>query len=252
MNIAQPDKFLTAPRAVLVDLDNTLYPYDPANRAGLRAVEAKVQSLLGVPADAFRASLGAARAEVKAAVGPVASSHSRLLYFQRALEDLGLGSQVLVALDLEQSYWRAYLIEATLFEGARAFLEELRLRGIPVAVVSDLTAQIQFRKLVVLEIDTYFDYVVTSEEAGVEKPDPRPFEMALLKMGIDNGPVWVIGDSAERDMGIVATRPTFVGIQKIHAGVAAAEGISAAAASFTAFDALRRFTAQVVEGAHGH
>ena len=67
---------------------------------------------------------------------------------QRMLEIMGLGSQVLVALDLEQTYWRTFLNSAVLFDGVRELLDEIRLYGIPTAIVTDLTAQIQFRKII--------------------------------------------------------------------------------------------------------
>ena len=41
---------------------------------------------------------------------------------QRMLEIMGLGSQVLLALDLEQTYWRTFLGNAVLFEVLKNFL----------------------------------------------------------------------------------------------------------------------------------
>ena len=247
MKIHAPERLHVAPDVVLLDLDNTLYPYAPAHASAIRAAEQKANQLLGVARKEFRACFAVARETVKSSLGPVAASHSRLLYFQKTLEVLGLGSQVLVALDLEQTYWRSFLVEAKLFEGARGFLDDLRLQGIPVVLVTDLTAQIQFRKLVALEIDAYFDFVVTSEEAGVEKPDPRPFDIALEKLGYSDGAVWVVGDSGVRDVGIVAFRPDFVAIQKVHDGVERAADVDGLAATFDTFDDLRRTLAGLLE-----
>ena len=42
MKIHFPEKFRTKPDCVLFDLDNTLYPYDPAHEAALEAVKLKV------------------------------------------------------------------------------------------------------------------------------------------------------------------------------------------------------------------
>jgi HAD superfamily hydrolase (TIGR01549 family) len=98
------------------------------------------------------------------------------------LEIMGVGSQVLLALDFEQTYWRTFLSHAVLFEGVKELLDDLRLLGIPTAIVTDLTAQIQFRKVVYFNLDHYFDYIVTSEEAGYDKPHPAPFQIALEKM----------------------------------------------------------------------
>jgi putative hydrolase of the HAD superfamily len=67
-------------------------------------------------------------------------------------------------------------------------------------LVTDLTTQIQLRKLIYFELESSFDLVVTSEEVGVEKPDGRIFNYALSKVTRGRGPVWMIGDSIEKDM----------------------------------------------------
>ncbi len=239
MKIHAPLRLQAVPDAVLLDMDNTLYPYEPAHRAGYKEVVTKAHQTLGVgPAD-FGAAYDQARDEVKARLRQTASSHSRLLYFQRTLEILGLGSQVLMSLELEQAYWRAFLLEARLFAGARGFLDDLRLLGIPVVIVTDLTAQIQFRKLVFFGLEAYVDYVVTSEEAGVEKPDIAPFLLALEKLAMDPECVWVVGDHAARDVAGGRAVPGSVVFQKMHSGVAPSAPGNEPDAVFSSFDSLR-------------
>ena len=212
------------PDAVLFDTDNTLYPYDPANAAAVAAVVAKATQMFAMSADQVKAALDQARKEIKHRLKETASSHSRLLYFQRMLELLGLGSQVLLALDLEQTYWRTFLSNAVLFEGLKEFLDELRLEGIPTAIVTDLTAQIQFRKIVYFGLDHYFDYIVTSEEAGFDKPHAAPFLIAVEKMRPKGDNIWMIGDNPVNDIGGARTAINAVTIQKIHDDLKVGEG----------------------------
>jgi putative hydrolase of the HAD superfamily len=196
MKILVPNAVLTKPRAILFDLDDTLYGYERPHARAMDAVRDKVKRTLSVAADPFDEAFNMARKEVKQQLGETASSHNRLLYFQRAVELLGLSSQPAIALDLEQTYWRTLLNNARLFPGAEDMLIELRAAGLPLALVTDLTAQIQFRKLVYFGIDRYFDVIVTSEEAGVDKIGLKPFELALAKLGLERqDPVWFIGDS---------------------------------------------------------
>jgi len=184
------------PAAVLFDLDDTFYPYDPANAAAMRAVYEKIEASLNLSGPAVQEAFASARGDVKKRLGKTASSHSRLLYFQRMMELLGLKSQPLMALDLEQTYWRTFLLHAELFPRAMEVLIEFRALGIPLAIVTDLTAQIQFRKLVHFNIDRYFDVVVTSEEAGVDKEGLDPFRLAMEKLDLaPDSPAWVIGDN---------------------------------------------------------
>ena len=206
------------PKAVIFDTDNTLYPYSPAHNEATRAVEDKVEKVLKIDKIIFRAAFIEARKEIKSRLGNVASSHSRLLYMQRATEKLELGTRILTTLDLEQTYWRTFLSNCKLFPDALDFIQLLKSKGIATANITDLTAQIQFRKLVYFGLDEFFDYVVTSEEAGADKPDKKPFEVTLEKLKISPSDIWMIGDDPKSDM-LGAGQMGLKKIQKIHDGV---------------------------------
>ena len=208
------------PEAVIFDTDNTLYPYFPAHKEATKAVEDKVLKQLGINKVIFRSAFKEARLDIKNRLGKVASSHSRLLYMQKTIEKLELGTRILTTLDLEQTYWRTFLSNCKLFPDALNFIQLLKSKGVITANITDLTAQIQFRKLVYFGLDELFDYVVTSEEAGADKPDKRPFEVALQKLGVDSGnnKIWMIGDDPLTDM-VGAGEMGLIKIQKIHHGI---------------------------------
>ncbi len=245
MNILDHERFDRLPDAMLFDLDNTLYAYDPAHAAGMEAVREKVRSTLSVSVQDFDKAFGQARQEVKARLKETAASHSRLIYMQRMLEIIGLGSQVLLALDLEQTYWRTFLGKARLFDEVRELLDDLRLAGIPSGVVTDLTAQIQFRKLVYFGLDSYFDCVVTSEEAGCEKPQATPFRMAVAKLQPRGDRVWMIGDNPVTDTRGGRQAINAVTLQKVHDGVEVGRGTDAADATFSQFADVRHLIAKL-------
>ena len=114
---------------------------------------------------------------IKKQIPETASSHNRLLYFQKLIELKGLGQQVLISLDLNQTYWNKFLISSTLHDGVIEVLEELRINGVKLGLVTDLTADIQFRKLIKFELEHYFDSIVTSEEIGFDKPKKIALEL---------------------------------------------------------------------------
>ena len=239
MKLNQPDRFLTRPDAVLFDLDNTLYAYDPAHAAAWQAVKDKLSESLSFTPQRSDHLFEEARGQIKAQLGRSASSHSRLLYFQRMMEIEGLGSRALLALDLEQTYWRTFLRSAVLFDGVRELLDDLRLANIPTALVTDLTAQIQFRKLVYWQLENSFSAIVTSEEAGVDKPNGAPFRLVREKMQFADGVLWMIGDDAETDIRGARDSLGAVTLQKIHPGVQKGLNATAPDAWFTSFLALR-------------
>lgn len=228
------------PRAVIFDTDNTLYPYDPAHKAAITATIEKATEILGISADRFQQTFDEARRSIKKTLGETASSHSRLLYFQRAIEMLGLRTQVLATLDLEQTYWRTFLTNSWLFPEVKEFLFDLKSNGILTAIITDMTAQIQFRKLIYFGLEDMFDYVVTSEESGRDKPHAHPFEMALQKLNVAPELIWMIGDSSLADMaGAHALR--MLKLQKTHAGVSVDKsGPGMPDMSFEHFSTLRK------------
>ena len=210
------------PKAIVFDTDNTLYPYDSAHCAGMEAVQSKAVSLLSITPREFNEAFDKARLDVKEKLQDTASSHSRLLYFQRTVEFLGLGTKILLTLDLEQTYWRTFLVNTRLFPGVKDFICQLKSDGIITANITDLTAQIQFRKLVYWGLDEYFDFVVSSEEAGRDKPHRAPFDIILSKIGIAPSEIWMIGDNPISDIE-GAVEAGMIPFQKIHKGVVASE-----------------------------
>lgn len=237
--------FTQLPHAILFDTDNTLYAYDPAHEAAQKAVRDKVVTTFSIQPEEFDRAFKEAREQVKNRLKNTASSHSRLLYLQRMLEIMGVGSQVLLALDFEQTYWRTFLSHAVLFEGVKELLDDLRLLGIPTAIVTDLTAQIQFRKVVYFNLDHYFDYIVTSEEAGYDKPHPAPFQIALEKMRPKGSCIWMIGDNPVNDIRGARDTIQALTLQKIHEGVALGVGENRPDASFQDFQEVRQFIKQL-------
>jgi len=224
MKIIDQKRFTRLPSAILFDTDNTLYPYLPAHLSALKAVKDKVIVEFSIKENEFDVAFTEARNQIKNRLGRTASSHSRLLYLQRMLEIMGLGSQVLLALEFEQTYWRTFLTNAVLFDGVKELLDDLRLLNIPTAIVTDLTSQIQFRKLVFFELDGNFDYVVTSEEAGSDKPNEAPFKIAVEKMQPKDDCIWMIGDDSLSDIQGARNAINAVTLQKIHEGVEVGTG----------------------------
>jgi len=245
VKIYNHERFARLPDAFLFDTDNTLYPYEPAHATAQQAVKDKVVSTFSISPDDFDKAFREARTQVKNRLKHTASSHSRLLYLQRMLEIIGLGSQVLLALDFEQTYWRTFLSNAVLFDEVKELLDDIRLLGIPTAIVTDLTAQIQFRKIVYFGLDHYFDYIVTSEEAGFDKPHKAPFLIAVEKMRPAGDCIWMIGDNPVNDIRGGREKINAVTLQKIHKGIVPGTAENQPDASFAEFSDLRSLLARL-------
>ncbi len=231
--------FKSLPDCIFFDIDNTFYAYDPAHNEALKVLKSSISDILNVKIQDVDTNFEKARIVIKKQLKKTASSHNRLLYIQQTLEQFGLGSQIPLSLNLEQIYWSVFLSRAQLFDNLVDFLEELRLLKIPLAIITDLTAQIQFRKMVYFDLDHYFDFIVTSEEVGVDKPNPRSFLLALKKMQFkktDN--IWFIGDDPIKDIEGAKKNLRATTLQKIHSGILPAKGRYRADAEFSHYKDL--------------
>ena len=185
---------LELPQLVLFDLDDTLYDYDSANKAGEKALYSYIASALNQTSKDIAQALSQARISVKSRLGDVAASHSRLLYVREFLNSSQIQIHSSFALECEQVFWREYLNNSKLYVGADIFLSYLRLRKTRLILVTDLTSNIQLRKLAWLGLDNTFDFIVTSEEAGGDKGSGLP--ESLLRPLLNPLPqnTWCIGD----------------------------------------------------------
>jgi putative hydrolase of the HAD superfamily len=187
-----------SPRAVLFDLDDTLYGYAPCNEAALAVVAELARGAGGPDASGFRALHDEVRRELAVRHAGTAASHDRARFFAEMVSRLQLPAQL--ASEWYECYWTAFLAAMQPAPGARAVLDELRARC-PLALVSNHTTAPQLAKLTRLELADCFSAVVTSEEAGAEKPAARPFELALERLGLGAQDVVMVGDDPVGDIG---------------------------------------------------
>lgn len=186
-------------RAVIFDLDDTLYEYGPLDKEAWGKVRELACGELGISVAVYEEAYSYGRRETKRQLENVAASHNRLLYCQKTLEYLGV-NPVPLSLRMYETYWGIFLEKMRLFDGAREFMDRMHERGITMMVCTDLTAHIQHRKIEALRIAEDIKYLVTSEEAGREKPAPEMFALCLEKLKKRPEEVCCIGDSLERDV----------------------------------------------------
>jgi putative hydrolase of the HAD superfamily len=189
-------------KALIFDLDDTLYDCNYTNNtASVEAVcRYTAQNLLHIDNAQVSKAFEQARMSVKKEMlGDVAAQHNRMLYFQRTLELLGY-SPTLFALEMYDYFWNDFLERITLFPGAKDLLEEWKNLGGRIAICTDMTVHIQHRKLRRLGIADKIDVLVTSEEVGVEKPNPAIYRKVLEKLHLPASEAVYIGDSLKKDV----------------------------------------------------
>lgn len=184
-------------KGILLDIDNTLYNYDKTHNVAKNILFEKISEYFKLDYNDVEFFYKKAREEIHTELHGFASSHNRLLYVQRLLE-LASFNSLEKSLELYNIYWDVFIENIELYDYVYEFLNSLKNHK--VCLLTDLTADIQFKKVVKLKLDKYADFIVTSEEAGVEKPDPKMFELALKKIDLKNNDVCMIGDNFYKDI----------------------------------------------------
>ena len=185
-------------KTVIFDIDNTLYSFAKADGAALEALALYAWDHFGWTAEEFYRRHQAARKALIDRMGYSGSCRSRILRFQALLEEAGqpYAPHALAMYDL---YWSTLLERMEPYEGAADVLRVLKERGVRIGIGTDMTAFMQFRKLEKLGVLSYVDFMVSSEEAGEEKPSRTFFQKCAEKSRCLPEECLFIGDSPEKD-----------------------------------------------------
>lgn len=187
-------------RAIIFDIDNTMYNFDRVHRTAMGALGAYVEENFRMGQEEMQELLKKCSDIVTARTGDnCAALHNRLLRFQCFLEQIGI-TDYRRALEMYHVYWDTILETMEPEPGLLSLLSRLKERGIRLGIGSDMTTYIQYKKLEKLGALQYLDFIVTSEEAGAEKPTPRFFELCVAKAGCEPAECVFIGDSLKKDV----------------------------------------------------
>lgn len=86
-----------------------------------------------------------------------------------------------------------------LFDDVKACLERLTQKGIRLGIVSNFAPTLK-AVLDSLGILAYFEHVIVSTEAGLEKPDPAIFTLAIELSGLKASEILYVGDHELNDI----------------------------------------------------
>ncbi len=184
-------------RCVTLDLDDTLWDHRRAQAEALRLIAS--ESLPDIRVDTFvdrfhyhNKILWAQYDAGEVDVGTVKEQR-----FERALRDVGSTSHDATAIG--EDYLQRYGRLPYLRPGAREVLDVLAGQVL-VGCVTDGFTEVQHLKLETTQIARYFDFVLTSEEVGVTKPDPAMYAAAAAAAGCPLDEIVHVGDSLEKDI----------------------------------------------------
>jgi putative hydrolase of the HAD superfamily len=177
----------TSTRAIVFDLDDTLYPYRMFVRSGLRTVAERL---------AKEAAIG--KQEMSRHIAEVLATSERGQELQALCARLALEPSLMPAL---VDMVRAHAPSIRLPRESRHVLMLVR-RSWRVGILTNGTPAVQRRKIAALGVEALVDEIVVAEEigAGAAKPSRRAFDTVLARLGGRAGETVFVGDDLKVDI----------------------------------------------------
>lgn len=193
------------PRAILIDLDDTLIDYGGSAVACWRELCAALATeTAGLDAAALFEQLDSVRhwywsdaarhrqgrADLRAASAWIVGEALR-----RLGQDDGCAEEVAERYRLMR--WE----RLTILPRAHETLAALRDDGLRLALVTNGTSADQRAKIERFDLASYFDHIQIEGEFGRGKPEPEVYRATLAALGCAAGDAWFVGDNLEWDVG---------------------------------------------------
>ncbi len=179
-------------RAIVFDLDNTLVDFMAMKRQAVdAAIDAMIDAGLAMDPQGVRDRINLIYDEEGIEYQKV---------FDRLLIDL-LGEvdhKVLAAGVV--AYRRAREAALKPYPHVSATLMELVKSGVRLAILRDAPIREAWLRLSYIGFSHLFDHVVTFDDTGRYKPDPKPFRYVLDLLGVEPEEALMVGDRLERDI----------------------------------------------------
>lgn len=188
-------------RAVLFDLDDTLFDHRESAAAALRCVQDAHACFRSASFDEFERQHSTLLEELHTAVleARLGIDDARRERFRRLFLKFGVAAPDDLAAAAAKQYRQEYLEARRAMAGAQALLEAVRARA-RVGVVSNNLLQEQQEKLEHCGLAPYVDALIVSGIVGVSKPDPAIFQAALDALGVQPHEAVMLGDAWTADI----------------------------------------------------
>lgn len=231
----------TAPRALLVDLDQTLVDHSGVAASVAWTCEVVAAAVPGLdPARLRQANTEFwaehwPRVEKECWLGRMDGFAIRREGWRRALAACGCADESVVELAVECLQTLSHQARR-LYPDAEQFLAGVAKAGTRLAVVTNGPSDFQHETL--RGIEDRVDAVIISGEVGVAKPDPAIFLLATERLGVTPSDAWHVGDSLTHDVvGAQAAGMPVAWLNRGRVGVPLAISSASIVAPSSSFDA---------------
>lgn len=199
--IVYPEIDLSNVKTVFIDIDDTLYQYEPCHKMALEycADIAVNDTGIKLTKEDFKTLYKKYRQNVTDRLYPQGICRSRLVAFMELFIELNINNSYNLALKFDKLYWDKLISFIELEEDAEKLISNALKHNITLVAVTDMTTKEQIQKISKMGLENHIKYIVTSEMAGAEKPDKKIFQYAVELSKSDIKTTIMIGDNMEKD-----------------------------------------------------
>ena len=183
-------------KAVIFDLDDTLISEKEYIKSGYRHIAEVIGQRFNINKDQVYIDLFQLFRE---------SPHN---VFNRLYEKYQIEYSKEMIIDLVNEY-RGHFPDVQYYDDVMQCLNELKVLGIKIGIITDGYAQAQRQKLKAVEADMYFDEIIVTDELGRDywKPHPKAFEIIKERFGVSFDEMIYVGDNPGKDFYISTIYP---------------------------------------------
>lgn len=185
-------------KAVIFDFDNTLEEWHRPQQYALQRLAKMVHDEYKVPTERFIAQFESARMQYEGKTeDPLL--YGRDVWMKDTFSELGVMIPMKRIRELEELYWKHNNAKIRFYTGVPAMLKQLSLKK---AVLSDADGEPKWKKqrFKILQVQRYFDVIVTSNDTGRNKPSIINFITVAHKLGVAPEECVMVGDHPETDL----------------------------------------------------
>jgi putative hydrolase of the HAD superfamily len=174
-------------KAIIFDLDDTLYPEHAFVVSGFSAAADWLSTQVGMPAHQCAGGLN-----------DLFAAGVRGRTFDLWLDQVGLSQELVAGM---VSAYRVHTPMLNLYEDVIPTFTSFREAGLSFGLLTDGYADVQNRKIASLNIRPWFHAITLSDELGRHcwKPSPVPFQRTLDRLGVAGGEAVYVADNPEKD-----------------------------------------------------
>lgn len=188
-------------RAVLFDLDDTLFDHKHSRLCGLAALQVRFHKLQGVPLEELeREHEDLLSVDYHLVLdGKISMLNGTTMRIRKLCLAYIQGFSEQEAKEAGDLYNSVYMKNRQPVPGSVELLKYVK-RVAKVGVVTNGLVNAQIEKLKICQIGEFIDFMVTSEAVGFKKPSKEIFEDALRRAGAMPSEVVFVGDSWDSDI----------------------------------------------------